>query len=1414
VDSDTASLRIDLLEEKLDILADRLMKKLAPDHPSRTATPRRPAVPHANEGRVLYLTDGRSPVDDGALIGQAPATSDRRTRNVSQRLGEREELESGQEASDTDNPFQSGDIHVRRVMRRVHVCLDIEKLLRAKAFLNVQLPGCYHTLLDTGANISLCGDRSLLTNVRKSPQPTIVSTASGEKFVCDEQGDLTVHCTITNEGNVTIAHTILITAMVCAETPLTIFSMSQFLGEEKTVELSGKSTGSWVCLPGSLQLRLPVHLWEGVYVLKAEIDQSTHSLVIAAQSNGRLGSVEAAALLTRCAAEQTVTDEGDEVSLKSMGSEDIPALPSNPIPTILWHWRLGHTSDRVQRMLAKGDNRVTYSSTHRTVGPCHVCRTSKFSKLPLRTQGGYRQDRADRINSQWNVDLKDMGTVSEPGRFRYLLVIVDAFSGYIVSLPLTSKGETKEVMESFILQEERSGRPAVVTIVSDNGSEFANLQLQSFVKMRGIIWNFTPDYTSAANGRAERAIRTITTIHRAISYQAQVPQRFWHFSVQQATLIFNSLPNLTNRDGLSPWQLYQGRAFDYDKLKVFGCIVFVANEEKLKNEMPAITAVNLGNSEAHMGYQPGYLVYNPVTNKVIHTRHARFDETFFHFRRTSRLHLPPGQEYVGLREEDECSAQPNTDPGSSGSEDASMTEPEDDAQDADWEPGQPAEGKLLSPSDESLTGNNEVGRKRTRSDFRADRTLMERQYVNRKATYGGRAATITQVVFRNGAFSLKLKYDQTENDWIIVQTSDPKLRLTSERVNLVTMIRSRPSGDQSTSTGMLNRSQLAEAHSFCARATSQPDEGDSNLTNVGPGQASHSKLLMAYMCTFMNVSEAQGNTAQLLQTGNAEDSASSRGNTGRIKVPTTRKQMLLSPERNQWLQAELKELNSMKEKGVWEEVHYPKDRKAKIAPFQWVYTLKYNTDGEVAKFKARLVILGNLVPTDGPVYAPTSDFQNVRLICAIAAGNAWLLTMRDISTAFLNADIDEEIYMLPPEQLALPRGILLRLKKSLYGLSTSPRSWFKCFTKTLKKMGCRLVGIDEVLFVYENASGHRIIGTIFVDDILLASQTEAVLSEFLLKLSNHFEFSESPQATGTFLGVKITQDLTKGTVDLNQTHFIHQIVQRFEIPHKSVRSVLPHDYVSSYHLEDDLVSSERQIRLYQALLGSLLYLTAATRPDVCFAVSLLSRFAKQPRICDITAAIHLTQYVYQTREQGLTFSQSGTFFNQQHYHNTLIAASDSTWGTDPITRRSQGGIVISFNGGPVTFSSKLQKVVSLSSTEAELYSCSNCAKALRTLRSILLELGFVQRDPTTILVDNAAVIHLLRDRRAFSKLKHIAIRHRFTLQMVDENEVIAVKISTTYNPADILTKVCPVSKIRQLAPFLFGNAMLMSQVDD
>ena len=699
---------------------------------------------------------------------------------------------------------------------------------------------------------------------------------------------------------------------------------------------------------------------------------------------------------------------------------------------------------------------------------------------------------------------------------------------------------------------------------------------------------------------------------------------------------------------------------------------------------------------------------------------------------------------------------------------------------------------------------------------------MEREYVNRKVTYAGNAATVTQVVFRNGKFYLKIKYDETDNDWIIVPKNDPKLLLTSQRVHLVTMTRSRPSGDQSTVTGMFNdqdqdrvqrcqavRSQTAEDNFFCAQAISV--ENDSNQTDVGPGQASQSKLLLAYMCTLMNASDAQRTTVQLLQKSDAEDSASSRDDTARVKAPTTRKKMLLSGEKQQWLEAELKELNSMEAKGVWESVDYPKDRKAKIAPFQWVYTLKHNTDGQIAKFKARLVILGNLVPTDGPVYAPTSDFQNVRLICAIAAGNNWVLSMRDISTAFLNADIEEEIYMLPPEQLALPRGKLLRLKKSLYGLTTSPRNWFKCFTKTLKKMGCRLIGVDEVIFVYDNARGHRIIGTIFVDDILLASQTEIVLSEFLTKLSDNFEFSESPQATGTFLGVKITQDLTTGMVKLNQTHFIHQIVERFEIPQRPVRSVLPHDYVSSYHLEDDLVSSEKQIRLYQALLGSLLYLTAATRPDICFAVSLLSRFAKQPRISDVRAAIHLTQYVYNTREQGLTFSQSGTFFDQQYYHNTLIAASDSTWGTDPITRRSQGGIVISLNGGPVNFSSKLQKVVSLSSTEAELYSCSNCAKALRTLRSIMLELGFAQRDPTIILVDNAAVIHLLKDRRAFSKLKHIAIRHRFILEMVDENEIIAVKISTMYNPADILTKICPVSKIRQLAQFLFGNDM--SRID-
>jgi len=185
-------------------------------------------------------------------------------------------------------------------------------------------------------------------------------------------------------------------------------------------------------------------------------------------------------------------------------------------------------------------------------------------------------------------------------------------------------------------------------------------------------------------------------------------------------------------------------------------------------------------------------------------------------------------------------------------------------------------------------------------------------------------------------------------------------------------------------------------------------------------------------------------------------------------TPRTRTEALRSNEKDNWLQAERKELEAMTNKQVWEVVDYPRNREVKIAPFSWVYALKRNTEGMITKYKARLVILGNKVEV-----------------------------FRDISTAFLNAEIEEEIYMLPPEQLNLGKHKLLRLKKSLYGLQTSPRSWYKCLNKALRDMGCRLIGLNEVIFTYKHhASGEQLMGTIFVDDLFLISQGSLVLDQF------------------------------------------------------------------------------------------------------------------------------------------------------------------------------------------------------------------------------------------------------------------------------------------------------------------------------
>uniref|UniRef100_A0A6U5XCR5 Integrase catalytic domain-containing protein n=1 Tax=Guillardia theta TaxID=55529 RepID=A0A6U5XCR5_GUITH len=1191
---------------------------------------------------------------------------------------------------------------------------------------------------------------------------------------------------------------------------------------------------------------------------------------------------------------------------------------------VLWHMKTGHPDCRVQKLLADTVKYITFN--RRLIhSPCHVCRISKFVSRPVHKQTSFRQERVGDVNALWYVDLKDMIAVSEPSGYRYFLIVVDAFSGYLIVRPMKSKSQTSDILMELLRQEEKSvKRNGVQRIISDNGSEFSSSELEAFVRETGLKWDRIPDYSQVYNSLAERGIRAVSTIHRTLLKQSALPIEKWEFSVMQATYLYNALPSFRNFGNLSPYTIYNGDVFDFKSLKTFGCMTFFKNNVRSsKIEDPAKQGIMLGNANAFPGHTIGYLVWCVDDNKIYHTNNLTCDEFFFPFRRAGRMNWQEDPEVVVKHDidmeddspvkgvEDERSEAVNA--RTSGRR--KRTRLEDHSLESDDEGVRAAE-MVCQDSDEDYVPTVMVdgGREdadhtdteaasstktcRTRRDFRKQRRDAENRFINRRAEVvmddgKVRTGTITQVVFKDDTFLVRVTFD--DKYWILIHPDSENVRILSmgKEVTMIAMSEAETSellpGDELQS-GVLPKNvfELTGCNDYYFRAFPQKgdnilsqlvektvrgnpdvflmhrksplssqlvpgkvlngdgkevlfvlDEGNRSTTSqhsarwiplrrerwndvvplmepgddidvardpdcidLGTSELTQcfpdSRMLVTNMALVVPVWEAVKLSAAFLSRAppSVQDSSSTAD-------PRNRREMLLHKDRELWEAAERAEIQKMEERRVWEVVPRSDETRGKIlARAMWVYSSKRDLHGNILKRKARLVVMGNLLPTSEELFAPTTSMDNIRLLLSIAAGNGWIIAFRDIAAAFLYSELNEPMFMIPPDIMALPPNVLLKVTKAIYGTRTAPRRWWEKLSREFLRLGAEPVGHDEIIYRYEH-NGSRILITTWVDDLLLVCENQEICNYFLDCLSKVFDFSGS-EATGTFLGIRVHQDLTKGTITLSQKHFIEQLVEKFGIALRSVFTILPGVYMRSYHLEGELLD-KFSVRQYQALLGTILYVANGTRADISFAVSLLSRFARAPRVRDWDALVHLARYLYTTRDICIVYHQRGVSVNQEVFHNELVAASDSDWGTDVLTRRSQSGWAIVMNGGVISYGSKAQKVISLSSSEAEIYATSVVAKHIKMYRSLLQQLGFCQQRPTMLLLDNEPCIRLLTEKRAYSRLKHIDLRAKFAVLMVDEGELLPVKVPTKFQPADLFTKILPFTRWKAIGSFLFGE---------
>ena len=442
------------------------------------------------------------------------------------------------------------------------------------------------------------------------------------------------------------------------------------------------------------------------------------------------------------------------------------------------------------------------------------------------------------------------------------------------------------------------------------------------------------------------------------------------------------------------------------------------------------------------------------------------------------------------------------------------------------------------------------------------------------------------------------------------------------------------------------------------------------------------------------------------------------------------------------------------------------------------------SDGSIDRYRARLVAKGY---SQHPGYdfletfAPTVRVAAVRTILAIAAIEDLELRSIDISHAFLNGELEEDIYMEQPEgfEVGGPDHVC-KLKKSLYGLKQAGRVWNKKLYATLQEMGFTRIESDNSVYVFIR-DDIRII--LFVDDITLACKSSSVLDQTVKELATHFKLHDLDE-TSYLLGIKVERDHPNRRIYLSQRQYIVDMLEKYGLSNANPVST-PMDpglklSTSMAPQTDDDVAFMKSVPYINAV-GSLMYLAITSRPDIAYSVGVLARFNSNPGPLHWKAVKHLLRYCKGTMDLKLVYGPG----NSNEFFTTY---SDADHGGNSDNGRSTGGYLVTLGSGAVSWSSKLQSLVALSTTEAEYISAVEAAKEIVWMRQFLDELGYPQHGPSILYMDNQSAISVSKNPEYYGRMKHLDLRWYWLRDVVDAGTVEPSFIPTNEMPADILTK--------------------------
>ena len=562
--------------------------------------------------------------------------------------------------------------------------------------------------------------------------------------------------------------------------------------------------------------------------------------------------------------------------------------------------------------------------------------------------------------------------------------------------------------------------------------------------------------------------------------------------------------------------------------------------------------------------------------------------------------------------------------------------------------------------------------------------------------------------------------------------------------------------------------------------------------------------------------------------------------------PQDHKEAMATPDAEEWAKEMKVEFDSMKRTDILSDpVRLPEN--GRCIGTKWVFKKKRNLDGHVERFRARLVAKGfaQIFGLDYfGTYAPVARLGTLRIVYALAVLMCLTLASLDVEAAFMNAPLDEELYIrAPPGTDSLPDGYVYRLKKSLYGLKQSPKQWNDMLKRFLT-VDCGLTQLrsDECLF-FKRSGQHFMLVAIYVDDIVVAYNCQSMFRSFRDKLTTKFKCKDLGELSKVLnMGILRTAD---GGLFLSQESYVRDLLDRFKehVPAAANPVELPADpkirlyaggasKVKPFPVETTGERNDAEGAAecpgnipYKELLGALLWLSQGTRPDITYAVSQCAKFAQKPRMAHWWALKRILRYLKGTADYGIHYQRQGsrdqaTTLGSVDLPNGYLSSQsareaaglqqldytgnvDSDYANSLDDRRSVTGYVNFLASGPVTWQSKTQQSVALSTMEAEYMALAAEVQEVEQQRMVFEELGLPVVQPTIIKEDNKACQLFADHPGNHQRTKHIDVRYHFVRERLHRGSVRVDYVPTSDNVADIFTKALPRE------PFIKFRGMLI-----